>query len=330
MGFTEKLLNRSPRHVIPLMGFPGIQLTNTTIKQNLEDAQTQFKTLKAIKERFDPDGMLYMMDLSVEAEAVGLKIKKPENESYTVLEHPIKDINALKELKLPDPSKDGRMPLFIDLMERMAKEFTDVPNIAYTVGPFTLIGLLTGAEEVIMNSMDKVEFTHKELKFATEVIKRYGTALLEAGADALCILEPTATVLSPIMFNEFSGNYVKELKNYWQVTTILHICGNTTKLIPNMVQTGCDGLSLDYDVKFKEVKDEIPNDVFMIGNINPVATIAYGSTKLVEREVKQLLADMEGRERFILSSGCDIPADANLNNIQLMIDIARKFRRLKA
>lgn len=323
MGFVEKLLCRGGLPIVPLMGFPGIQLTNTTIKQNLEDAQIQFETIKALKKRFDPDAMLVMMDLSVEAEALGLKISKPDDESYTVIEHPIKSVDELKKLKVPNPLKDGRMPLFVKVVKRMAKEFTDTPNIAYIIGPYTLVGLMTGAESTIMNTMFEIGFVHEELNFAVEVIKRYGEALLEAGADALCVLEPTATVLSPTMFDEFSGNYVRELKNYWGMPTILHICGNTTKLIPNMVKANCNVLSLDYSVSLKDASSEIPDDMFIMGNIDPVALIAYGKKDRLEREVRQLIIDMRDQKNFILSSGCDIPADANLDNIQLMIDIAR-------
>ncbi|WP_052877863.1 uroporphyrinogen decarboxylase family protein [Thermoanaerobacter wiegelii] len=305
------------------MGFPGIQLTNTTIKQNLEDAQTQFKTIKALKEKFNPDAVLYMMDLSVEAEALGLKINKPENESYTVSEHPITNIEELRKLKIPNPLKDGRMPLFVEVTKKMAKEFPDVPKIAYVIGPYTLVGLMTGAENTVINSMMEVEFVHEELNFAVEVIKRYGDALIEAGADALCILEPTATVLSPAMFEEFSGNYVKQLKKYWNYPTILHICGNTTHLIPSMVKTGCDGLSLDSDVSLRDVKFQIPDGVLIIGNLNPVSTVAYGKREQVEKEIRRLIEDMKDKKHFVLSSGCDIPGDADLENIQLMFDVAR-------
>lgn len=322
MSFTQKLY-KGTMPVAPLMGFPGIQLTKTSIKKNLEDADVQFNTLRKLKQKFNPDAMFFMMDLSVEAEALGLKIRKPENESYTVIEHPIRNIEDLKDLFIPDPYKDARMPLFLDVIKRMSKEFLDIPNIAYCIGPFTLAGLMTGAEETLMNIILNPEFIEEEIKFTTRVIKDYGKALIDAGADAVCILEPTATVLSPQMFDNFSGKFIKELKESWSKPTILHICGDTSRIIPNMVKTGCDGLSLDYAVNLKEIRDEVPENIFIIGNINPVASIAYGKREDLENEVRELVENMKDRKTFILSSGCDIPSDANLDNIQLMIDIAR-------
>lgn len=75
MAFFEKLFKRSTVPVAPLMGLPGIQLTYTTVKENLENAEVQFETIKKLKERFEPDIVFPFMDLSVEAEALGLEIK---------------------------------------------------------------------------------------------------------------------------------------------------------------------------------------------------------------------------------------------------------------
>jgi len=73
------------------------------------------------------------------------------------------------------------------------------------------------------------------------------------------------------------------------------------------------------------IKENIPVNKLIIGNINPVATIAYGSKEDVEKEANALIEGMRDRKNFVLSSGCDIPADAKLDNIQAMFDVARKY-----
>ena len=71
MVFHEKLFKRGTVPVAPLMGLPGIHLTYKTVKENLENAEVQFETIKKLKERFEPDIVFPFMDLSVEAEALG-------------------------------------------------------------------------------------------------------------------------------------------------------------------------------------------------------------------------------------------------------------------
>lgn len=325
MTFYKKLFKRGTVPVAPLMGIPGIQLTNTTIKANLEDAEIQFETVKQLKQKFEPDIAFPFIDLSVEAEAFGLKIKKPDNESYSVSEHPITNNEDLKQLSIPD-TKNSRLSVFIEIIKKMKESFTDVPVMAYTIGPYSLAGLLSGTENTAMNTILQPEFLHETLKFVTTMLDAYGKALIEAGAEGICVLEPAGSLLSPQMYEEFSGNYTKQLKQSWNLPVFLHICGNTKNIIPKMAETGCDGLSIDSPVDLLSVKTLIPDDIIIFGNINPVASIAYGSREDVEKEATALIEGMRNRRNYILSSGCDIPADAKLENIQAMIDVARKYK----
>lgn len=306
--------------VAPLMGFPATQLSGTRIKENLEDADTQFQSLNLLYQRFNPDAAFIMMDLSVEAEALGLRILKPENASYTVKEHPIKNVDDLRRLSVPSRKNNGRISLMAKVMSRMKSEF-DCPNVGYVIGPFTLTGLLSGATNVMESVLINPNFLRETLSFSNKVIDYYASSLIEAGADMICILEPTVTVLSPKQFREFSGEYVKELKKKWSLPTILHICGDSTVLVPEMVNTGCNGISLDSMVDLGRIKELVPEEILIIGNINPVNTLAYGKKDDVKKAVKELLKAMEGRDNFVLSSGCDLPADTNLTNIDEMFKV---------
>lgn len=109
--------------VVPLMGFPGARLTYTTIKQNHEDAGVQLESLKSLYDRHHPDALLTMMDLTVEAEALALKILKEEDASFTVLEHPVETETDVARLKMPDVARDGRIPLFVDVVKKMDAHF---------------------------------------------------------------------------------------------------------------------------------------------------------------------------------------------------------------
>jgi len=185
----------------PLIGLPGVRLTNTKVSENYEDADIQFRSLKALHDKYRPNFMFNMMDLSLEAESLGLKILKPDDAPYTVVEHPIKNEHDLGKLDIPDPKKNGRMPIASKVIRKMHKSF-DCKNV-----------------------LKNVVFLEKVLEFSSKVIDIYCTELINSGADMICMLEPTATGLSPEQFKEFSGNYIKKLKNDWNIPLILHICG---------------------------------------------------------------------------------------------------------
>jgi len=319
----EELLKTKKPPIIPLLGAPGVKLSHTTLKENLTDGETQFRTLSLILEEFQPDGIFPMMDLSVEPEALGLKIEFPDNAPPSVREHPIKDADALESLKRSWKGIGGRMPVFIDVVRRMSRSFPVLKG-AYVLGPFTLAGELVGVEDFLQMLFSDPGFAKEVLAFATQVLKRYAEELLSAGADVLAILDPTSVTLSPRYFQEFSAPYIKEIIESLKSPTILHICGNTNHLIEKMVETGAVGLSLDSMVDLREVAERVPKNVAIIGNLDPVTVVWQAKPETVERKTRELVEKMIGVDNFVLSSGCDIPIEAPLENISAFMRAGRK------
>jgi uroporphyrinogen decarboxylase len=307
--------------VIPLMGFPGIKINNTTLKQNVFNAGVQFWTLLELVRRYHPDGVFTFMDLSVEANALGLPVIYPLNESPSV-EYPLvrskTDITKFYHL---DILLDGRVGVFLETLRMMARYFSILRG-GYVIGPFTLAGLMIGATEIAMSTITDPALLHEALTFATHVIQRYANAQAMAGADMIAILEPTAMMLSPKMFTEFSGQYVKQIIDAMEAMPILHICGDTTHLLKEMVDTGAQGLSLDSDVDFPAAAEAIPSDVVLIGNISPTEIAAQSPEKIYD-DTRALLEAMAPYSNFVLSTGCDLPPETPLGNIQAFMDAGR-------
>jgi len=309
--------------VIPLLGAPGVQLSNTTLRENLTDEAIQLKTIKLLIENFQPDGIFPFMDLTVEAEALGLEINFPEDENPSVRSHSIKIEEDLENLKAFYKGISGRMPIFIDVVENLARNFSIIKG-AYTIGPFTLAGELMGVDELMINVMLNPGLAHKFLEFATFIIKDYAYALLNAGADTIAILEPTAVMLSPRQFGEFSGRYFSYLVDELNAPLILHICGNTTHLLKKMSNIGAVGLSLDSLVNLKEASKVVSSNVVLIGNLDPVRVFLQAKPQEVAEATRNLVEEMNGIKNFILSSGCDLPIGTPLENIEAFMSEGRK------
>ena len=313
----------SHRPVMPLMGYPGIQLTGSTIWQNEFNADMQVRTLKALADQYQPDALFPFMDLAVEAGAIGLPVVYPLNESPTVIEHPVKSANDLKALRVVDPLNDARVRTFVDVVHRLAEE-TDMLTGAYVIGPFTLAGLMVGASEIAMATITDPALVHACLEFAVEVIKPIAKAYDDAGADMLMVLEPTVSFISPKAFRTFSGPYLERIYDGLEAAPILHICGKTDHLIDAMCETGAQGLSLDAQLDLTEVIHRVPPDVVLIGNIDPVGVMANGTAGEVRQAAADLLSRMESYPNFILSTGCDLPPETPLENIGALMSAAHE------
>lgn len=319
----ESLLQNKRPPIIPLLGAPGVKLSGTTLKENLTNAETQYKTLSLILEEFQPDGIFPMMDLSVEPEALGLKIEFPDNAPPSVREHPIKDKNALESLKRNWKGIGGRMGVFVEVVKRMSKSFPILKG-GYVLGPFTLAGELVGVEDFLQILITNSGFAKEVLSFATDILKQYAEELFSAGADVVAILDPTSVTLSPKYFDEFSAPYIKEMVESLKQPLILHICGDTNHLIKRMADTGVIGLSLDSMVDLREAFERVPKSVAIMGNLDPVNVFWRTTPERVERKTKELLEKMRGIHNFILSSGCDIPIEAPLENIRAFMKAGRR------
>jgi len=313
------IVSEKPKRLVaPLMGYPGARLTGSTIRQNLFNPELHYRSVAALVERFSPDVAFFFMDLAVEAGALGLPVRFPLNDSPTVEAHPVQTVEDLEQFKALDPLRDVRLQGFVETMRLMSKGLTVLKG-AYVTGPFTLVGHLMGASKAAVATLKKPELVHALAKFASEVIASYAQELVRAGADLLAILEPTATILSPDAFATFSGRYVTEIVDEISVPTVLHICGEATHLVPKMCETGVDGLSLDAAVPFAEIASKVPENIVLIGNIDPVNVMLNGSPEEVRAAVCSLLKSVEGHENFILSTGCDLPLETPFENIQMLV-----------
>lgn len=322
MTLIERVTAHPGRMIVPLMAFPGTQLTHSTIWQNEFNARMQFKTIAALVERFQPDAAFFMMDLAVEAGAIGLPVVFPQHESPTVKQHPVHTIADLDQFRAIDVLYDGRVRTYISVMEQMAAAL-DIIKGAYVIGPFTLAGLMMGATELAIATIENRDLVHAAATLATEVIIRYGRALVDAGADTVCILEPTATFISPRAFDEFSGHYVRQIFEALDTIGILHICGDTEHLIKPMCDTGAQGLSLDAPLDFPATIAQMPEDVVLIGNLDPVRVLTNCTPAEVKSATHALLDAMAPYPNFILSTGCDLPPETPLDNIAAFMEAGR-------
>jgi uroporphyrinogen decarboxylase len=309
-----------------LAGYPGVQLTQSTIKQNMFNAELQARSLYKLIESIQPDAAFVMMDLSVEAGALGLPVRFPLDESATIERHPVKSVSDLDQYKVVDAMFDGRVWVFMETLRQLKRKLK-LPIGAYISGPFTLAGLMIGANNLALATIDTPEVVHATVNFSEHVIIEYAKALQDAGADMICILDPTAVILSPKAFWEFAGKSVQNLVRHLDTRTILHVCGNTEHLVNPMVQTGVHGLSLDSLVNLPKVATMVPSDVVLIGNVSPVETMLQGDRERVRRNTLALMEKMRPFDNFIVSTGCDLPQETPLENIAEFVQTAKAFRR---
>lgn len=328
---TEQAHAKGKRLVAPLAGFPGCDILGVSIKLAQQNHAMHYNCIEALVHRLKPDAAFMMMDLSVEANALGLPVRFPIHETSTVEHHPIENLAELDKLRTVNILCDARIQSYIKTVEMMRLGLPDNVLVgAYIIGPVTLAGLLEGAQKVAMDSVLEPDRLKALCEFSTSVIIEYARALVNAGANLMCILEPTAAILAPKEFAMFSGHYIShiiESYKYSSVDSIYHTCGNTMHLVKEMAACGVTAVSLDSPdtgVDLAKVAQMIPETV-VIGNVNPTSIIKDGTVEDVKNETEKLLEQMKPYPNFILSTGCDIPPGAPIENLTTFMDTGRNY-----
>jgi len=69
----------------------------------------------------------------------------------------------------------------------------------------------------------------------------------------------------------------------------------------------------------------VDRELVLCGNLDPAAVFCQGSTDLVTRQVVELLDSTVSRRNFVISSGCDLPPQVPLENLDAFYAAASSY-----
>lgn len=265
---------------------------------------------------------------------LGSKASDPENAVPAIIGHKLKKIEGFeKEITLDSVMRknDPWFQLNYEACEICIDRHGDEVATSVSIpGPLTAVASLLPVEVLLKELVRKPDEVHKLLRFSTDAIKIVMEDFIRLGIG-LFVCDPIASgnLIPRQKFLDFVFPYTKELMDF--VHTIngeigYHICGNTNRITLDMLDTGCDILSVDTLVKLTDARRIVGPRVPIIGNVDPVDVMLLGTVDDVNTSVKQNINDCWGAENgYILSTGCDIPVNAPLENVFAFMDAARKY-----
>lgn len=325
--WLKSIRNKQNKRAIPILTFPAIQLMNKTVEEVVKSSDLQVEALKLIYDRCHPLAITGFMDLSVEAEAFGSQIQFSQYEVPNVLESIVNNEEDAIHLRIPEVG-EKRTGIYIETIKKMKEQINDCPIFAGCIGPFSLAGRLLDVTEAMIYCYDEPDMVHMVLDKVTSFLIDYIKAYKDVGADGIFMAEPLAGILSPSLCDEFSSQYVKrivEALDDENFVVIYHNCGNNTlKMTESLLSTGCRAFHFGNAISIEEMLKKMPNDVLIMGNLDPVHLKDKTKEEIVE-ETTDLLEKVGNIENFIISSGCDIPPLSSWENIDTFMKISQEF-----
>jgi len=320
--FSEMIASPTKK-AIPVLSFPAIQLLDISVVDLISDSKKQAVGMKLISEKVNSAAALSMMDLSVEAESFGSKIKFCNDEVPTVIGKIISTFEEAEALKIPDVGS-GRTGVYIEAIRLAAQSINDKPVFGGVIGPFSLAGRLMDVSEAMIYCYEDPDMVHIVLEKVTDFLIEYSKAYKAAGANGIVMAEPLAGLLSPGLVEEFSSSYVKKIVNAVQdenFAIVYHNCGNATiPSINSILGTNATAFHFGDAIDMRDMMKYIPENIVAMGNISPSQQFKNGTVESITTETLSLLKDCAKYPNFIISSGCDIPPLSSWDNIQAFFD----------
>lgn len=259
---------------------------------------------------------------------MGSVLKIPLDGGPAVIDPALKDYSMLDDLEMPDMDRPGRMEPLEELLRQVGDEVYICSKVP---APFHYAAeWMRGLNQFLLDMLVNPQYVHRLLDFMADVAIEIGKKQIDVGTHGIMMEDPSAAaqVISPDHYREFAYPYERKvaraLKAYGG-DVIIHICGDTTPILPDLARTGAKCLSVDESVDLRKAKETVGDRVALFGNV-PVETIYRGTEEEIKAGVRKCIEDAGG-SGYILSSSCGLHRGTPFKNLHTLVDYAIKYKK---
>lgn len=335
-----RTLERQPVEAVPvgpMMLDIGAAVIDAPVGRFCSDADVMARGQLALYEALGQDVIFLGCDNYYIAEGFGCITKIPDDETPHLEKPPLEAIGDVYDLRVPDPLTDGRMPVVLEATRHVRGAVGDEVAIRTPgTGPFALASYFIDTQNFLVElGLANAEMPgsdpdaiHHALDLAADALIAFGKACFDAGSDLLHCGDSLAScdVISPADYEEWAFPYERKVIQAWKAygaKTLLHICGDSSKVLHLYADTGADVIEVDHKVDLAYARQVLGDRTCVIGNIDPV-TVLLQSTPEKVRSIAESCLEIGAGGGYILGSGCVVSRITPLENVRAMVQAARE------
>jgi MtaA/CmuA family methyltransferase len=272
----------------------------------------------AVTRAFNLDQISAISDPWREASAYGMEFVYPPEGVGRPKGAFIKTRDEISCVKRFDIKKAERTKQRIESVRKMAARVGRTHSVlGWVEGPMAEYGDLRGVENAMLDLIDEPEVFVEAGEVIVDNAIAFAVAQIKAGADMVGVGDSAASLISPQMYRELVMPLERKL-----ITAIheagaaakLHVCGNISKIVQYMADSGTDVIDVDWMVSLARARELAGPDVTLCGNFNPAGVLFEGSPEDVAEAARQCINAVP--DRFILMPGCEVPPATPEKNIR--------------
>jgi MtaA/CmuA family methyltransferase len=317
--------------LFPLLMFLAADRAGITYKEFATNGRALAEAQLLVQERFDLDAITACSDAFRISADLGGEMVYPESKPPYLRKPLINSVTDLQTLSYLDPTdRSGRMGDRVLAVLEMAKAVSGkVAVLGWIDMPFAEACSVCGVTEFMLLMKDDPAGAHRILTYLTRIVIDFALAQVEVGADMIGAGDAATSLISPEMYSEFALPYEQEVcKAIHDAGSLvkLHVCGNTTHLLDKMATSGADLFNVDHLVPLSKARDVYAaHGKCFKGNLDPVVHIMQASSDRCRKLAYECISTTQGT-KYMLSAGCEIPAETPDEVFQAFCDAPKTFQ----
>lgn len=302
------------------------------------DATKSSDSVIALHRRLGQDAVVGCVHfVGLEVEALGGKVRFPENGIPSVIEHPFQDPGSeLPELDLEGvPTIQNVAESYRLVSEAIGGETAMVCNLE---GPVTKAALLRGMENLALDMYHDPTLASAYVNYATELAIDY-LEFISSRAELDCCFIAAASDNPDIFGQEAFLKHsvpnlasIREASQALGLPTIFHPHGDLSSeanrpLTEKIVETRVEGFQFAEGNDHHALKERLSDRVALLGGIDAFTTLLLGPEERIERETRAFLDDFHPWGGYVFMCSCSLHRGMPMSNVEHMVRTVREYAK---
>jgi uroporphyrinogen decarboxylase len=277
-------------------------------------------------EKLGVDAAIIFADLLLPLEPMGLDFEFVAGDG-PVVHQPLRTPEAIDRLRT---DRAGALEYVAAAIEKVAAHFGErMGVIGFCGAPYTLASYMIeggGSRNYIFTKQMMYGETSAWLRLLDKlvvVLTAYCRQQVDAGADVIQIFDSWAGSLGVADYREYVLPVTRRLVRAVQEmgVPVIYFGVDTASLLPAMRETGADVIGLDWRVPLDTAWRSMDYGCAVQGNLDPITLFA--PEPVLERRVKEILAEADGRVGHIFNLGHGIVPGTPVENVQAVVRMVK-------
>jgi len=275
------------------------------------------------------DAAILFSDILVIPQAMGIHVEMKPNVGPWI-EDPIKSLADVAAIQIPDVEEALKYVFDSIIMTKQALNGR-VPLIGFAGAPWTILCYMVQGQG--SKTFDKAkafcyqqpEAAHLLLQKITDTTIAYLKKKVECGVDAVQVFDSWGGLLSPLDYELFSYQYIKQIVDALTPVTKVIVFGKGTWFAMNkMAHSGASAVGVDWTVSPEIARTLTDNAVTLQGNFDPNRLLS--PIPEIKKMVKEMI-DGFGTTKYIANLGHGILPNIPVDHAKAFVDAVKEYRK---